>query len=269
MITLDKPIAVGRTAQVYAWGENQVLKLYRDWCPPHWVDLEARIGRIVKDAGLPVPAVGDIIEINVRRGVVYERLEGVSMFRMIVARPWTIIRFGRMAAELHAAMHVVQAPSDLPDQHDGLERAIEHARALPDDLRRRTLAVLDTCPDGDRLCHGDFHPENVLMTRRGPIIIDWMTAVRGDPLGDVARTVLLMTVGEPPTGALIRLLTRLMRGWMRSAYLERYFELRPEGREGLNRWLIVTFAARLAENINNETEQLISFVKHETQSLQF
>jgi uncharacterized protein (TIGR02172 family) len=226
-----KPIAVGRTAEIYARGEQQVLKLYRDWCPPHWANFEARIGHIVQDAGLPVPAVGDLIEINGRRGLVYERLEGVSMFSTIVARPWTIIRFGRLTAELHAAMHSVQAPSDLPDQRDRLKGAIERAQTLPDDLRRKALAVLDTCPDGDRLCHGDFHPDNVLMTPRGPIIIDWMTATRGDPLGDVARTVLLMTVGEPPTGTLIRLLTRVRRGWMRAAYVKRYFELRPDGRE--------------------------------------
>jgi len=102
------------------------------------------------------------------------------------------------------------------------------------------------------------------MTPRGPIIIDWMTATRGDPLGDVARTVLLMTVGEPPTGTLIRLLTRLMRGWMRSAYLRRYLQLRPDGRERLDQWLTVTFAARLAEDIKGEAEQLIAFVKRET-----
>jgi aminoglycoside phosphotransferase (APT) family kinase protein len=264
MITLDKPFAVGRTAEIYAWGEGQVLKLYRDWCPPRWVDFEARIGRIAQDAGLPVPAIGDVVEVNGRRGLVYERLEGISMFNTLIARPWTIVRFGWLMAELHAAMHAIQAPSDLPDQRDRLKGAIERAQTLPDDLRRKTLGILETLPDGDRLCHGDFHPDNILMTPRGPIIIDWMTATRGDSAGDVARTLLLMTVGEPPTGALIRLLTRLLRGWMRAAYIKRYFELRPVGRERLKQWRVVMFAARLAEDIQGETEQLIAFVKRET-----
>jgi aminoglycoside phosphotransferase (APT) family kinase protein len=267
MVTLDKPIALGRTAEVYAWGEQQVLKLYRDWCPPHWVDFEARIGRIVQDAGLPVPVIGDVVEVNGRRGLVYERLDGASMLRAILAQPWMIVRFGRLTAELHAAMHAVQAPPDLPDQRGSFGRAIEHAQTLPHDLKRKALAVLDTCPEGDRLCHGDFHPDNVLMTPRGPVIIDWMTATRGDPLGDVARTVLLMTVGEPPANVLIRLLTRVLRGGMRAAYLKRYFELRPEGREQLSKWLVVTYAARLAENIEGEAEQLIPFVERETRSL--
>lgn len=106
------------------------------------------------------------------------------------------------------------------------------------------------------------------MTSRGPIIIDWMTATRGDPLGDVARTLLLMTVGEPPTGTLIRLLTRVMRGWMRAAYLKRYFELRPDGRERLKQWLPVTFAARLAEDIKGEPGQLIPFIERGTRGMQ-
>ena len=38
-LTLDKPIALGRTAEIYAWQERFVLKLYHDWCPPHWVEI--------------------------------------------------------------------------------------------------------------------------------------------------------------------------------------------------------------------------------------
>jgi Ser/Thr protein kinase RdoA (MazF antagonist) len=41
-------------------------------------------------------------------------------------------------------------------------------------LARRSQALerLNQLPDGDALCHGDYHPDNVLMTRNGPIIID-------------------------------------------------------------------------------------------------
>ena len=38
-------IGEGRIAEVYAWGEGQALKLFRDWCAPDWVDYEARIAR--------------------------------------------------------------------------------------------------------------------------------------------------------------------------------------------------------------------------------
>jgi hypothetical protein len=44
---LRPPIAEGRTAEIYLWDENHVLKLYRDWCPPDWVEYEARIAGFV------------------------------------------------------------------------------------------------------------------------------------------------------------------------------------------------------------------------------
>ena len=43
-------------------------------------------------------------------------------------------------------------------------------------------------PEGDRLVHLDLHPGNVLLARRGPVVIDWTNASGGDPALDVALT---------------------------------------------------------------------------------
>ena len=41
-------------------------------------------------------------------------------------------------------------------------------------------------PDGgDRFLHLDLHPLNVIMSARGPIVIDWANASRGEALTDV------------------------------------------------------------------------------------
>ena len=78
-ISLDSPIATGRTAEIYAWQDGTVLKLYYEWCPRRWLDEELRIARLVHAAGLAVPAPGEIVEINGRVGLVYERVDGPSM----------------------------------------------------------------------------------------------------------------------------------------------------------------------------------------------
>jgi aminoglycoside phosphotransferase (APT) family kinase protein len=39
---------------------------------------------------------------------------------------------------------------------------------------------------------------NVMMTRRGPVVIDWTNAARGDPLTDVALTYVLLTCPRAP-----------------------------------------------------------------------
>ena len=45
-------------------------------------------------------------------------------------------------------------------------------------------------PDGDQLCHGDFRPDNLVLTASGPVVLDWMTATRGVPVADVVRTLM-------------------------------------------------------------------------------
>ena len=62
-------------------------------------------------------------------------------------------------------------------------------------MKRAKKELLDTIldmPDGDRLCHGDFHPLNILGNTFDPLIIDWLDAGRGDPAADVCRSYLLL-----------------------------------------------------------------------------
>ena len=257
--TLGKPFGLGRTAEVYAWGNGHVLKLFHDWCPPTWIEHEARIARVVQTIGLPVPAVGDLIQVNGRRGIIYERVRGRSMLQTILFQPWAMTRMARQLAELHAAMHDLAAP-DLPSQRHQLHSRIERVSTLPADVRSAVLAALDQLPDGDRLCHNDFHPDNVMMTARGPTIIDWTDAMRGNPLADIARTLLLFEVGTPPQ-PLLRMLIDLVRRQFRNVYLEHYFRLRPEGRDQLAAWRPIIAAARLIEDIPGERERLIAQVR--------
>ncbi|KAA8746258.1 phosphotransferase family protein [Paenibacillus sp. UASWS1643] len=47
-----------------------------------------------------------------------------------------------------------------------------------------------TLPDQQQICHGDFHPDNVMLSEAGDQywVTDWMTGMSGDPAGDVARS---------------------------------------------------------------------------------
>src|SRR5262249_59440484 len=100
------------------------------------------------------------------------------------------------------------------------------ARAAGRDAGRRdaALALPDTLPAGDRLCHGDFHLGNMIGTWAHAEVIDWGDATRGDPLADVARTDLLHRVGEPGPGtpALLRVVAPLGRGLLTDRYLAAY-----------------------------------------------
>ena len=104
-ISLSALIAEGRTAEVYEWKNGCVLKLYHDWCPPHWVEQEAKVAHAVTSAGIPSPAVGEIVEVNHRRGLVYERVTGISMLQDMNTHPWTIFKHARTLAELQVKIN--------------------------------------------------------------------------------------------------------------------------------------------------------------------
>ena len=256
-MSLNTPIARGFTAEIYAWKEGQVLKLFNPGVSRSTVEYEARLTRLAHASGLPVPAVGEIIENESRYGVEYERVEGMTMLQAFTRKPWLATRFARQLAELQVKMHRISVP-ELPSQHEQLELKINQASQLTGDLRQAALRALEQLPDDDKLCHGDFHPNNVVLTLRGPVIIDWIDATRGLPLADVARSTLLFG-GRLPKG--VPLPVRIMRGWFYRVYLRNYFRLNPLEKQELQVWIGVCAAARLAENTRYDETRLLAMVR--------
>jgi uncharacterized protein (TIGR02172 family) len=252
-------LAIGRTAEIYPWNDGQVLKLFRPGWPDEAVEREASVARAVWEAGLPVPRVGDLVEVEGRRGLILERVDGPSLGTRTGARPWTVFRAARRLAELHVRMHDTRVPT-LPSQRELIRSQIGAAADLPRRVREVALNVLAERPDGEQLCHGDFHPENVLVTKGGMIVIDWACASHGSPAADVARSSLLLTLAAPLSSAIPGWLLGGGRRLFHRAYLKRYLDLRSTDLGELRRWKPLIAAARLSECIPEERDRLVKLV---------
>jgi len=251
-------IGQGREAEVFAWGEGQALKLFR----PNFNSAaqEAERTRAAHAAGAPAPAVYGLLTEYGRTGIIFERVVGRSMLGVLIMQPWQTRALACALAELHAQMHACSAP-ELPSFNERLRRDIE-AADLPEGARRAALTALTRLPEGGQLCHGDFHLDNVLLTANGAKVIDWVNATRGHPLADVARTHLLLTLGEPPPNVVLRLLIQLMRREFTAQYERRYFALRPNFTlAALRQWELPVLAARVAENVNGERPRLLARIQ--------
>ena len=259
--SLGFPLALGHTAEVYTWKEGHILKLFREGFPLQAIEHEARVTRLVGQAGVSAPAVEEMVEINGRYGLVYERVSGRPMLHMLMARPWSLAQYARLLAELHVKMHRIEALPGLPSQHQKLSDKIQAVDILPPELRKRALNMLADLPEGKQLCHGDFHPDNVLMTEKGLVIIDWIDATNGNPVADVARSSLLMTQAPIPVHHSMRWILDVGRKQFHRMYLRHYFRLRP-GDQAFARWRIVNAVGRLSEGIPEE-QALLAFVQTE------
>ena len=253
-------VGEGREADIFAWDNGTVLRLLRRSSDPRRVEREAAAMRAAADGGVDVPNVYGTTMVDGRAGLIMDRVDGPDLIALMGKRPWTVPGVARIVGRSQARMHDVDAPDDLPGLRQLVRWKIETATELPAKLADFALKKLDALPDGDRLCHGDFHPGNVLLGRDGPAVIDWTDAARGDPAADLARTRLLLRQGAVPEHmpALIRRMHTYGRGAFYRLYLRAYARARPIDDDLVDRWEVVRVADRVMEGIDAEQPVLLA-----------
>jgi streptomycin 6-kinase len=136
--------------------------------------------------------VPEVLEVR-GDALVLELVDGPTMLAELGRRPWLLGRHARTLAGLHERLHEIPY-------------------------------------EGRRLLHLDLHPDNVLLSGRGPVVIDWTNARPGDPGVDLALTWVIGATA----------------GGLRAAAFTRSF-LRHVDREAARRGLPDAVAFRLAD----------------------
>lgn len=250
----EKPISQGRTAEIYAGETGKILKVYRAGFSREDAAYEASIACKVQEAGIACPRFYEMTEFQGRPALVYERIDGPAMAELVFKSPWRIPQLARRMARLHREMHAPIISADLPSQREKYAQRIEISGILPANLKKSLLERLSHLPEERRLCHGDFHPGNILSPAGRDLTIDWIDCSVGHPLADVARTSILLlgmsaTIGNP--------LIRWVVNWFHGIYIREYFLGNKE--EMLYRaFLPIVAAARLAEGIPELQDWLLA-----------
>jgi aminoglycoside phosphotransferase (APT) family kinase protein len=183
-----EPFAAGREADVFLLDDARVLRRYR-----YETDTtgEAAVMAHAAAHGYPAPAV------HAARGsdMVLERLHGPTMAQAAMAGQMSMHEGAAMLAELLRRLHELPPRSGVDGHGDG-HGGDGHGHG-------------DGDGDGDgsnTIVHLDLHPENVLLTAHGPVVIDWRNAGNGPADLDTALTALILAqvaIGsiEHPLGA--------------------------------------------------------------------
>lgn len=187
-MNLGKIVGKGKSATVFKWGNCEVVKLFRADVSRDLIDKEAKVAANAYRAGIPTAAVTDTIEIDDRKGIVFEFLDGHNLDTYLFRWPWSIPRLIPEFARLHKSIHQC-VEHDLPDQRARLKRMIYEAAGLMPDAKAEDRNFIDALPGGSVLCHNDFQPGNILVTRKGLRVVDWFQATKGNSLIDAASTV--------------------------------------------------------------------------------
>jgi aminoglycoside phosphotransferase (APT) family kinase protein len=180
-----KLIAAGRASEIFDLGDGRVLRRFKRGGDPQ---REALVMGHARRHGYPVPEVLDVTA----DALVLERIEGKTMWEAAAERPSAVDELAGVLARLHRELHEICAPVGLP-------------------------AVVP----GDRLLHLDLHPQNVILSPNGPVVVDWTNARRGAPSFDVALTWVIGAtsagLGAVGRSFLVHFLPHFDRAQVRSA----------------------------------------------------
>lgn len=261
-ISALKLLGQGRTASVHAYGEGKVVKLYQPNVPKEDAEREWDASCLAFSQGLRTPKPYEIVRIGGRIGLVYQHISGVTLLNVIKGKPWAVSASASSLARSHAEIHSREG-AGLTEQKPMLADHITAAPLLTPEEKQRTLHHLDRLPAGRSLCHGDYHPDNVIVND-GCWIVDWMNGLCGHPAGDAARTLLLLGIGSMPenTSRTASALINLGRRKLKSVYLSQYLKASGLSYASIDEWVLPVAAARLAEGIPEaEKEQLAAIVR--------
>ena len=210
-----RKIAEGNTADIFEVEEKKILKLFKTGYSKEMVYNEYDNHRMVSEAVQSVPKLFEFVEENQRFGFIMEKVQGESLASLMQDND-TLDDAMEIFTNLHKnwLMQTMDGPVSYTEWMLHLIHGRLHDGDLTDKIKR--------LPSGNNLCHGDFHPYNIIITsEKNAVIIDFANTCKGPKEYDVARTFFLLkeAVTEKPIAELYLKKMHLEYGRIR-AYID-------------------------------------------------
>lgn len=231
------------------WSAPLVLRLFTSPDQADKAQREADVQRFAASQGYP--AVEPLLLDRQAAGfdlpiMVMPRVDGEPMLDRAMFNPLSVGRLlGRMA-ELQVALHGLSiADCPLESGSPLVDRKLQELRGDSTGETDQALALewleqhkASVSIEEAVLCHGDFHPLNILIDDAGTAsVLDWSDAVLGDRHSDVARSAVMFWIAPIiAESTLERAVLRASRGYLQWQYLRSYRRLYPIDDQRLGYW---------------------------------
>lgn len=277
----NAPVELSNEARAVGAGFDSYIHLVQlsgEGLPPEWLrplvvrilpsadradqaTAEAAAQDWAADNGFPAPRVlvalmpGELLGLPVQ---IMERALGVTMLDALKKAPWRARSLVDQLGSLHLRLHSMD-PAGWPGAVDAGDLAAKRlslprrAAAMLEDpvlsaALERAEAMVEEGVGGTEavVCHGDFHPLNVMVDGSRAALIDWTDAGLGPREADVSRSAMIfhlasIAANSGPERAVLRvagprLSRRYLRTYQRGAKLDADRMRRWEALHSLHGW---------------------------------
>ncbi|MGN4443666.1 aminoglycoside phosphotransferase family protein [Bacillus cereus group sp. MYBK79-1] len=238
-MNLGNPIAKGNTAEIYLY-DTKVVKLFNEYLPNTESMNEAKKQKYAYSCGLPVPNVFEVTKIQNRQAIIMEYVKGDSIGDLLLNNLNKAEHYINICVNEQKKIHSIRVNTDeMEAMRERLERQIKSVHKLDEKQKESILDKLHSIKFEPRLCHGDFHPFNLILSEKNVSIIDWVDACSGDIRADVFRTYLLYAQSHIELAEM---------------YLQIYCSNANLTRDEIFQWAPIMIAARFSEKVSPQNE---------------
>lgn len=195
----------------------------------------------VEETDLNIPHIRAVDVVDGKWSIKMDYIEGVTLEKLMNENPDKEDEYLELFVDLQRTVLSKRVPmlNKLKDKMQGKISAAKLDATSRYDLHTR----LDSLPKHYNLCHGDFNPSNIIITKDGtPYIIDWAHATQGNASADVARSYLLFYLNGKEKLA--------------EKYLNLYCKKSDTAKQYVQKWIPIVAASRLVAAKEGEEEFL-------------
>lgn len=238
-MNLENPIAKGNTAEIFLY-DTKVVKLFKEYLPDTESMNEAKKQKYAYSCGLSVPNVFEVTKIQNRQAIIMEYVKGKSIGDLLLNNLNEAEQYINICVNEQIKIHSICVNTDeIESMIERLERQIKSVHKLDEKQKGNILNKLHSIKFEPRLCHGDFHPFNLILNNKNVNIIDWVDASSGDIRADVFRTYLLYAQSHIELAEM---------------YLQIYCSNTDLTRDEIFQWAPIIITARFAEKVSPQNE---------------
>ena len=241
---LDRIIAVRTGKTVYRDGDRVIKVFDSDYSKADILNEALNQARI-EETGLAIPKVLEVTMIDGKWAIITEYIEGKTMAELMKENPDKFDEYLDQFVDLQLLVHSKKAPL-LNKLKDKMNRKITQTD-LDATTRYELHTRLESMPKHDKVCHGDFNPSNIIVTKDGGLyILDWAHATQGNASADVARTYLLFCLEGDRAKA--------------DKYLDLVGKKSDTAKQYVQKWLPIVAASQSVKGKPEERDFLLSWV---------
>ena len=241
---LDKVIAVRTNKTVYRDGDKCIKVFNEDYSKADVLNEALNQARI-EETGLNIPKIHEVTTIDGKWAIVSDYIEGKTLADLMAEDEDKTDEYLNMLVDIQLEIHSKTCPL-LNKLKDKMSRKISETE-LDATTRYELHTRLEGMPKHKTVCHGDFNPSNIIITKDGtPYILDWSHATQGNASADVARTYLLFCLNGDTEKA--------------KKYLEIFCKKSNTAKQYVEKWMSIVAASQSVKGNEKEREFLLSWV---------